>query len=140
AHRVRPEAGSGRDRAAGVGTGSRGLCAVGSLTPRGRRRPSADRAALAIHDDSARTGWERAGRRGSVGCESRRVAGTPRSHDALAGAARVPRRGRGARGAARPHRVMSLTATTFPGLDPLLQSGVIAVVRLTEAVRLGAAA
>src|SRR2546426_940866 len=35
---------------------------------------------------------------------------------------------------------MTLTATTFPGLDPLLQSGVIAVVRLTEAVRLGPAA
>jgi len=35
---------------------------------------------------------------------------------------------------------MTLTATTFPGLDPLLQSGVIAVVRLTEAVRLGLAA
>ena len=34
---------------------------------------------------------------------------------------------------------MTLTATTFPGLDPLLQSGVIAVVRLTEAVRLGPA-
>ena len=35
---------------------------------------------------------------------------------------------------------MTLTATTFPGLDPLLQSGVIAVVRLTAAVRLGPAA
>src|SRR2546422_274282 len=35
---------------------------------------------------------------------------------------------------------MTLTATTFPGLDPLLQSGVIAVVRLTEAVPLGPAA
>jgi len=35
---------------------------------------------------------------------------------------------------------MTLTATTFPGLDPLLQSGVIAVVRLSEAVRLGPAA
>src|SRR2546427_96063 len=35
---------------------------------------------------------------------------------------------------------MPLTATTFPALDPLLQSGVIAVVRLTEAVRLGPAA
>ena len=27
---------------------------------------------------------------------------------------------------------MTLPATNFPGLDPLLQSGVIAVVRLTE--------
>src|SRR5947207_625510 len=35
---------------------------------------------------------------------------------------------------------MTLPATNFPGLDPLLQSGVIAVVRLTEAVRLGPAA
>src|SRR5213596_140298 len=35
---------------------------------------------------------------------------------------------------------MTLPATTFPGLDTLLQSGVIAVVRLTEAVRLGPAA
>ena len=35
---------------------------------------------------------------------------------------------------------MTLTAMTFPGLDPLLQSGVIAVVRLSEAVRLGPAA
>jgi len=35
---------------------------------------------------------------------------------------------------------MTLTATTFPGLDPLLQSGVIAVVRLSAAVRLGPAA
>src|SRR3989442_15975317 len=35
---------------------------------------------------------------------------------------------------------MPLPATNFPGLDPLLQSGVIAVVRLTEAVRLGPAA
>ncbi len=35
---------------------------------------------------------------------------------------------------------MTLTATTFPGLDPLLQSGVIAVVRLSEAVGLGPAA
>src|SRR3989441_9401563 len=35
---------------------------------------------------------------------------------------------------------MTLTATTLPGLDPLLQSGVIAVVRVSEAVRLGPAA
>src|SRR6266566_132638 len=35
---------------------------------------------------------------------------------------------------------MTLPATNFPGLDPLLQSGVIAVIRLTEAVRLGPAA
>src|SRR5213593_4212434 len=35
---------------------------------------------------------------------------------------------------------MTLPPTNFPGLDPLLQSGVIAVVRLTEAVRLGPAA
>ena len=35
---------------------------------------------------------------------------------------------------------MTLPATNFPGLDPLLQSGVIAVVRLSEAVRLGPAA
>src|SRR5258708_14113881 len=35
---------------------------------------------------------------------------------------------------------MPLTTTTFPALDPLLQSGVIAVVRLSEAVRLGPAA
>src|SRR2546429_6181914 len=35
---------------------------------------------------------------------------------------------------------MTLPATNFPGLDPLLQSGVIAVVRLTEAVPLGPAA
>src|SRR3989475_35410 len=34
---------------------------------------------------------------------------------------------------------MTLTATTFPGLDPLLQSGVIAVFPLTRAVRLGRA-
>src|SRR5204862_2532695 len=39
-----------------------------------------------------------------------------------------------------PHLIMTLPATDFPGLDPLLQSGVIAVVRLTEAVRLGPAA
>src|SRR5256885_10307318 len=32
---------------------------------------------------------------------------------------------------------MTLTATTLPGLDPLLQSGVIAVVRVSESVRLG---
>src|SRR3989442_4977028 len=35
---------------------------------------------------------------------------------------------------------MTLTAMTLPGLDPLLQSGVIAVVRVSEAVRLGPAA
>ena len=35
---------------------------------------------------------------------------------------------------------MTLTATTLPGLDPLLQSGVIAVVRVSAAVRLGPAA
>src|SRR6059036_3061036 len=35
---------------------------------------------------------------------------------------------------------MTLTAMPLPGLDPLLQSGVIAVVRVSEAVRLGPAA
>src|SRR5437016_5798869 len=35
---------------------------------------------------------------------------------------------------------MTLTATTLPGLDPLLQSGVIAVVHVSAAVRLGPAA
>src|SRR2546422_8008595 len=35
---------------------------------------------------------------------------------------------------------MTLPATNFPALDPLLQSGVIAVVRVSEAVRLGPAA
>src|SRR5437762_11595166 len=35
---------------------------------------------------------------------------------------------------------MTLTVMPLPGLDPLLQSGVIAVVRVSEAVRLGPAA
>src|SRR6185295_9975960 len=40
----------------------------------------------------------------------------------------------------RTHRSVTLTAATFPGLEPLLQSGVIAVVRLSQALRLGPAA
>src|SRR5437773_1342559 len=132
-------------------------------TPRGRaygargRRPPADRPALAGGGPGSRSwprtcgrvgaaGRQRAARRRAVGRESRRAPGVARGHDPLAPVAGAGRCGGDARGVARhagacghrPDLTMTHTTTVRPGreLDALLQSGVIAVIRVPEAVRL----
>src|SRR5213593_270758 len=154
ARRVRPEAGG---RAPGAGAGPGGLPAVDPLPPRRRRRPPADRPALAGGGPGSRSwprtcgrvgaaGRQRAARRRAVGRESRRAPGVARGHDPLAPVAGAGRCGGDARGVARhagacghrPDLTMTHTTTVRPGreLDALLQSGVIAVIRVPEAVRL----
>src|SRR5439155_6245120 len=160
--RIRPEAGA---VAAGAGPGLRGLPRVGSqlsIPPGGGRRSAADRATLASTGSRAcvwpRTcsrpgalGHQRARGHGLVGREPRRAARSRRGDDALAAAARARGRGCSARRAAwhaggrnhRPDPTMTLTTTTLGGETgglPLLESGVIAVVRAPEAARVRAVA
>src|SRR5207302_4431652 len=118
---------------------------------------AADRAALASDGSRDRfwprtcsrpgaIGRQRARRRGPVGGESRRAPRNRRGDDPLAAAARA--RGRGWRGRRaawhagvhdhRPDPTMTHTTTTRGGETgglPLLESGVIAVVRAPEAGR-----
>src|SRR5258707_441594 len=80
--------------------------------------------------------------------QSGRAAGTTRGNDALAAVAGSwchPRHSRDAArlAGARRHRssvTVTLATAPHPELDPLLLSGVIAVVRVSEPVRLGPAA
>src|SRR5439155_1536075 len=151
--------------APGAGPGLRGLPRVGSqlsIPPGGGRRSAAHRATLASTGSRAcvwpRTcsrpgalGRQRARGHRLVGREPRRAARSRRGDDALAAAARARGRGCSARRAAwhagglgrQPDPTMTLTTTTLGGETgglPLLESGVIAVVRAPEAARLRAVA